>query len=179
MTLPALPEEPTAEALSSFLEDVRVAVREQGWKAEDEVWLSTYSFESLVLYQDLRTMADVALSNEIVTALAGATPLPEASEALGEEHLDTTPTPDPVPVPALPTDSSQLKALTLARTGRHLVAHGPPGTGKSQTIVNLIADALGQNKKVLFVSAKMAALNVVHDRLTKSQTCCMPLSPAC
>lgn len=167
ITLSALPDELAAEALPAFLEDVRVAIREQRWKAEDEVWLSTYSFESLVLYQDLRTMADLALTNEIVAALAGATPLPEGSEALGEEHLDTALTPDTVPVPVLPTDSSQLKALAMARTDRHLVVHGPPGTGKSQTIANLIADALGQNKKVLFVSAKMAALNVVHDRLTK------------
>jgi len=48
--------------------------------------------------------------------------------------------------------------------GNHVV-HGPPGTGKSQTIANLIADALARNKRVLFVSAKMAALNVVYDRL--------------
>src|SRR5206468_8612933 len=108
-----------------------------------------------------------ALCNSVIAALAHAMRLPEASEALGEELLDTMPSPDQVPIPALPTDSSQLKSLTVARAGRHLVIHGPPGTGKSQTIANLIADALGRDKKVLFVSAKMAALNVVHDRLTR------------
>jgi hypothetical protein len=73
--------------------------------------------------------------------------------------------PTTVPIPVLPTDSSQLAALTLSSLGHHVVVHGPPGTGKSQTIANLVADALARNKKVLFVSAKMAALNVVYDRL--------------
>src|SRR5207253_5768313 len=68
-------------------------------------------------------------------------------------------------VPIMETDSTQLAALRLAATGRDLVVHGPPGTGKSQTISNLIADALGRGQKVLFVSAKMAALEVVHRRL--------------
>src|SRR5262249_14677228 len=85
----------------------------------------------------------------------------------GEEALDALPMPDQVPAPVLPTDSSQLAALTTARRGRHIVVHGPPGTGKSQTIANLIADALALGKKVLFVSAKMAALDVVHERLSR------------
>ena len=109
----------------------------------------------------------MAVANDIVIALARAAAPPEGSEALGEEALDSLPCPNRVPIPVLPVDSSQLKALTVARAGRHVVVHGPPGTGKSQTISNLIADALGENKKVLFVSAKMAALNVVHDRLAQ------------
>jgi hypothetical protein len=87
-------------------------------------------------------------------------------EALGEEILTRCRRPIRCRN-VLPTDSSQLKALTLARAGRPLVVHGPPGTGKSQTIANLIADALGRNKRVLFVSAKMAALDVVYDRLKR------------
>jgi len=167
VTLSVLPEEPTPDALDGFLGEIAAAVREHGWTVAPEIWLSTYSFESLVIYQDLRTMAETALGNDIVVALARAAQPPEGSEGLGEEHLDALPIPDRVPVPVLPTDSSQLKALTGARTGGHLVIHGPPGTGKSQTITNLIADALGQKKTVLFVSAKMAALNVVHDRLAQ------------
>lgn len=167
LVLPQIPEGTPPEALQSFVEDVRAAVRDHGWKVEDEVWLSTYTFESLVLYQDFKSMAEAALGNPIVVSLARAAPLPEVSEALGEEALDAAPTPGQVPIPVLATDSSQLKALTQGRAGRHLVVHGPPGTGKSQTISNLIADALGQNKRVLFVSAKMAALDVVHARLAR------------
>jgi len=143
------------------------AVRDLGWRVDEEVWLSTYTFESLVLYNDLKNLVEAALQHPLVIGLARAGSASEPSEALGEEQLDSLPTPEQVPIPVLMTDSSQLKALTLARSGRPLVVHGPPGTGKSQTIANLIADALGQNKRVLFVSAKMAALDVVHDRLKR------------
>ena len=53
------------------------------------------------------------------------------------------------------------------RSGRNLVVQGPPGTGKSQTITNIIAAAVKDGKRVLFLAEKMAALSVVHDRLVK------------
>jgi very-short-patch-repair endonuclease len=162
--LPQILDEPDESSLSPFLEAARDRVREQRWDVTEEIWLSTFSFESLVIYQDLEKMADIATTNRIVAALARARSVAEQSERLGED-LDGLPTPEVVPVPVFPTDSSQMEALACAAAGRNLVAHGPPGTGKSQTISNLIADALGRNKKVLFVSAKMAALNVVYERL--------------
>ncbi|ABS27859.1 DUF3320 domain-containing protein [Anaeromyxobacter sp. Fw109-5] len=66
-------------------------------------------------------------------------------------------------------DSSQLRAIAAVAAGHDLVIHGPPGTGKSQTITNLIADAIGAGKRVLFVSEKMAALEVVHRRLVDAR----------
>lgn len=65
-------------------------------------------------------------------------------------------------------DSSQHSALIDAIAGKNLVIEGPPGTGKSQTITNLIAAFINNDKKVLFVAEKMAALNVVKDRLDKA-----------
>ena len=65
-------------------------------------------------------------------------------------------------------DSSQHSALIDAINGKNMVIEGPPGTGKSQTITNLIAAALSQNKKVLFVAEKLAALQVVKHRLDKA-----------
>jgi very-short-patch-repair endonuclease len=162
--LPELVEDPDATSLTRLLRDVRELVREQHWDVTDEVWLSTFSFESLVIYRDLKALADVAVDHQVVATLARAVPAVGASEALGDD-LDSTSPSSGVPIPVLSTDSSQLAALTVAATGRHVVVHGPPGTGKSQTIANLIADALSNNRKVLFVSAKMAALNVVHGRL--------------
>lgn len=161
---PELPGEISPKTLHVFLDTVQQAVREQRWEVTPEVWLSTFSFESLVIYQDLSAMGDVAASNRIVATLARAVEVSEKSEALPND-LDSLPSPGVTPIPVLPTDSSQLEALTSAASGRHVVVHGPPGTGKSQTIANLIATALAGNKKVLFVSAKMAALSVVHDRL--------------
>ena len=65
----------------------------------------------------------------------------------------------------LPADASQLHAIQAACAGESFVLHGPPGTGKSQTITSLIANALAQGKSVLFVAEKMAALEVVQKRL--------------
>ena len=62
-------------------------------------------------------------------------------------------------------DSSQTLAIEEVRRGRNLVIQGPPGTGKSQTITNIIASAVAEGKKVLFVSEKMAALEVVQRRM--------------
>jgi very-short-patch-repair endonuclease len=162
--LPDINTEPDAGSLSGFVARVAEAVREHRWIVNEDVWLSTFSFESLVIYNDLKILADEAALNIIVTALAHASPLPEGSEALGD-NLDELQTPAVVPVPIIPADSSQLEAMTYAASDQSVVIHGPPGTGKSQTISNLIADALGRNKTVLFVSAKMAALNVVYQRL--------------
>src|SRR5262249_38631809 len=65
-------------------------------------------------------------------------------------------------------DSSQLRAIVAVSKGHPLVLEGPPGTGKSQTITNLIAQVLSENKSVLFVAEKMAALQVVYRRLVES-----------
>jgi hypothetical protein len=65
-------------------------------------------------------------------------------------------------------DSSQHSALVDAIKGENLVIEGPPGTGKSQTITNLIAAALAHGKRVLFVAEKLAALEVVKRRLDKA-----------
>src|SRR5262249_27801807 len=74
----------------------------------------------------------------------------------------------------LDADSSQAIAIAEAAAGRTMVVKGPPGTGKSQTITNIIAAAAEQGKKVLFVAEKMAALEGVHRRL--KQTGLGPLS---
>lgn len=159
-------QELTVESLKLFLTKVKACVKEQGWMIEETSYLSTFSFESLVIYQDLQTMIETAQVNPLIAALANARALTEISEGLGDE-IDNLEMPKIVPIPVMTADASQLEALTMAKSGKHLVIKGPPGTGKSQTITNLIADAIGEGKKVLFVSAKMAALNVVHDRLSK------------
>lgn len=64
-------------------------------------------------------------------------------------------------------DSSQQDAILLAKSGASFVLQGPPGTGKSQTITNIIAELIADGKKVLFVSEKVAALEVVYKRLTQ------------
>ena len=168
--LPSFSEDPlkelSIESLKKFYIEVQKSVNEQRWKVEEKSWLSTFSFASLVIYKDLETMAELAYANPLIAALSKARSITEGSESLNEP-LDSLDVPKIVPIPVMPADASQLESLTIAQNGKHLVIKGPPGTGKSQTIANLIAEAIGKGKKVLFVSAKMAALNVVHDRLSK------------
>ena len=166
VSLPELPDDPTLNCLNEYLDNVQRAVKDQRWSVTPEVWLSTFSFESLVLYRDLKEMTDIAINHPVVAALARASVVEGASDEINGS-LDDLPSPEKVPIPILPADGSQLEALTYGATGTHVVIHGPPGTGKSQTISNLIADAIGRNKKVLFVSSKMAALNVVYQRLAE------------
>lgn len=80
------------------------------------------------------------------------------------------PIPSPQLDPLLPiaADDSQREAVQLALDGQSFKLEGPPGTGKSQTITNLLASCIAHNKKVLFVAEKQTALNAVKERLDKS-----------
>lgn len=81
-------------------------------------------------------------------------------------QIDEHPVAQTIELP-LDADSSQLSALSDIADGKSLVIEGPPGIGKSQTIANAIANAMEQGKTVLFVAEKLAALEVVHKRLTQ------------
>src|SRR5690606_8793109 len=89
----------------------------------------------------------------------------ETIEGIREEELDDRISYTDVFCP-VSADSSQLAAIIAAARGKNFVLHGPPGTGKSQTITNLIAHCLALGKRVLFVAEKRAALEVVHRRLS-------------
>lgn len=157
-------EEFEFDKIDSFLESINKLIEVQGWKITKRAWFGIFSFESLAIYQDLKLLDAEARENPLVQAVAQIGG--EAIESLRlDDRLDEMETPQQIPIPVVQADSSQLRAITLASQGANLVIHGPPGTGKSQTITAIIANALGQNKKVLFVSSKMAALNVVHARL--------------
>ncbi len=167
LELPELPEDLTGDVISDYLEGVGQKVKSQGWSVFKEVWLGRFSFEKYVMYQDLENHREDAWRHPIVAALASAGPLPQPADLPPLERLDDAADPQEV-FPVLDADSSQLEVLIRTRSGQNLVVHGPPGTGKSQTIVNLIAQALRDGKKVLFVSEKMAALEVVHRRLRET-----------
>lgn len=135
------------------------------WVVEpDRIALGFFSFNKLLMYLDLGK-ADVA-DNEIITALFGDGFRESPSSIPGDAHLDSQISPQDAYY-VLDADSSQSLAIHDAARdgGRNLVIQGPPGTGKSQTITNIIAEAVGRGKRVLFVSEKMAALEVVKRRL--------------
>ena len=101
--------------------------------------------------------------HSVLGALLGGSFADSAPSHLPTEKLDERLLPDDS-THIWDADSSQTLALLEAGEGKNLVVQGPPGTGKSQTITNLIADAVASGKRVLFVAEKMAALEVVKRR---------------
>ncbi|MDE6047007.1 MAG: AAA family ATPase, partial [Anaeroplasmataceae bacterium] len=108
------------------------------------------------MFNDLRYQSDVILENQNILKLLGNFDKEEGS-----------PIEEPV-YPVVDADESQLMAIHAASNGESFVLQGPPGTGKSQTITNMIASLIGNGKKVLFVSEKQAALNVVYENLRRA-----------
>ena len=141
------------------------------WRVEvDSIALSFFSFGKFMLYRDLDPATWPAgagpLEHPALEALLGpATGFRDAAPTVGETAFLDTESPAAELHQVLDADSSQLLALLAVHEGRNLVIQGPPGTGKSQTIANLLAEAIGAGKKVLFVAEKMAALEVVKRRL--------------
>lgn len=138
------------------------------WCIRQQMTLALLSFGKLLMYRDLDPKtwpASQSLSkNPLVRELFEGTKTPNIT--LAEEYPIDAPELKPeIPHLIRDADSSQHSALVHALRGQNLVIEGPPGTGKSQTITNLIAASLAKGKTVLFVSEKLAALEVVRRRL--------------
>ncbi len=164
--LPTLPEDLDEFKLYKAFEQIRQVVSGLDWEIIAETYLGLFSFTKLVMYKDLETHIDHARSHPIIATLAGdRSKLPPIPEDLPPpEKLDDLVPPEES-FQVLDADSSQQEAIIAAKRGVSFVLQGPPGTGKSQTITNIIAECLAAGKTVLFVSEKMAALEVVKKRL--------------
>lgn len=140
---------------------LRKAVMDQNrWDIVESAFLGIFSFTQFVMWNDIRNRAEDLRTNKIVRSLIDGR-LSWAAEpmALGDRVREDD------ALLSIPADASQMYAISAAAQGESFVLHGPPGTGKSQTITALIANALAQGKTVLFVAEKMAALSVVQKRL--------------
>ena len=140
-----------------------------GFEMLPSVWLGQFSFTKYLMWKDLTDRLDDILQSPLVRMLVNderdSPPLQQGA-FLPEDRLDDERQPQDLFIPT-DCDSSQLAAVNAAANGLSFVLEGPPGTGKSQTITNIIADALARGRTVLFVSEKIAALSVVHERLKK------------
>jgi hypothetical protein len=155
--------------LDRLLDTVHEAVAAQdGWRVSDSVVLSCFSFATEAIYRDLLDHKDLIAAHPAVRALAAGGPDAAGRgfvfDEIAEHEIDTQAAPELTPV-VLDADSSQRACIAAALAGRSFVMTGPPGTGKSQTIANIVGAALHAGKTVLFVSEKAAALDVVRDRL--------------
>ncbi len=151
----------------------QVTAGEKHWQVlDDDIALGFFSFAKLLMYRDLDPSAwPEARSldrHPILSPLLGQTGAAFADDPpLCREDELIDPLIDPLDMMhVVDADSSQSIVIEEAKRGRNLVIQGPPGTGKSQTIANIIAAAVKNGQRVLFVAEKVAALNVVKDRLS-------------
>lgn len=143
----------------------KAIMAKKGWDIMEFAFLGQFSFSQFIMWNDIRNRSEELRSNKVVSSLiAGQLTWEPQSFAISPTELDRSVLPSDMAVPTS-ADSSQLAAIYAASKGESFVLHGPPGTGKSQTITNMIANALYQGKSVLFVAEKMAALSVVQKRL--------------
>ena len=168
-----LPRDHSGIDLPLIFEIMRRKVRDiAGFEVVEELALSTFSFAKYLMWKDLVDRSDQLRHNRLVKHLIDGS-VETYGEAEGKapiapEEIDRRRLPRELLTP-LPADSSQLAAVLAASEGRDFILVGPPGTGKSQTITNIIAQCLGGGKTVLFVAEKAAALDVVHRRLVATR----------
>lgn len=168
--LDELPTDDSGLDLPRIFRIMREAVREiPGFEVIDnEMVLSTFSFAKYLMWKDITERTDDLRENRLVKHLIDSPELPYPRSGGGAipapRDIDRNFEPRDMFTP-LDADSSQLAAVMAAADGHDAVIIGPPGTGKSQTIANMIAHCLAKGKTVLFVAEKSAALDVVHRRL--------------
>lgn len=166
--LTPLPKDDSGVDVRRIFATIRTLIRNlKGWDVIEESMLGLFSFNKFVMWNDIHSNADKMKENPVISSLMENR----------IKWIDTVPSADARQIDkdsepinfALPVDvdSSQMEAVVESGEGKSFILHGPPGTGKSQTITNMIANALYKGKRVLFVAEKMAALSVVQDRLAK------------
>jgi very-short-patch-repair endonuclease len=150
----------------AFLNNLRGSIEQRGWRVEESFWIARLSFENQPIYEDGIEMLEKGVFDNCIVARAlcgdkeAIKPVESSSENVDEVEKEMLPTP-------LPCDMKQSEAILLAEKGYNLVVHGPPGTGKSQLIANLIARSVETGKRILFVTEKRDAAKVVYERLDK------------
>ena len=164
-----LPRDHSGIDLPLIFQTMRQKMRDvSGFEVVEELALSTFSFAKYLMWKDLVDRSDQLRRNRLVKHLIdGAEESygdPNGGTPIAPGEIDRRRLPQDFLIP-MPADSSQLAAVLTASEGRDFILVGPPGTGKSQTITNIIAQCLGEGKTVLFVAEKAAALDVVHRRL--------------
>lgn len=149
--------------IHEYVEYLRKIIQNyKNWEIQYDVYLDIFSYQKFIMFEDISNNVDLVKSNPLIRAYVG-----DSNALLGDlQEIPREVFQDSTDIEVLPADSSQKRAIELAKAGVTFVLQGPPGTGKSQTICNMIMSLIEDNKKVLFVSQKKAALDVVLKRLT-------------
>ena len=156
------------DSITDYLDNLNSSVSKNKWEVVAKTDISLLSFLKINMYEDLDKNQNKIKAHPILRGLSGdrsqIKTLPAEFNNYDHDRkiraIDTFQVVD--------ADSSQQDAILYSKKGVSFVLQGPPGTGKSQTITNIIAESLAEGKRVLFVSEKMAALEVVHKRLSQA-----------
>ncbi len=153
-------------ALSALAYMKEISSSKAGWSVEETCFLGVFSFTKYVMWNDIHAHREVLSTHPVLQSLIEGRLLTEPFDKVDARSLDSNLNPNDLCLP-LDYDSSQLEAVAESDKGSSFIICGPPGTGKSQTISNIIANALFKGRRVLFVAEKKAALEVVQRRLEK------------
>ena len=161
--LDPLPADESGVNVKLIYSIIRHCIKNQRkWDVEEQAILGIFSFNKFIMWNDIHNNAPKLVQNKIVSSLInGKIEWDAVTEEMDATYLDRQLSPADIVLPII-ADSSQLEAIYEAVHDKTFILHGPPGTGKSQTITNIIANALYKGKRVLFVAEKMAALSVVQ-----------------
>ena len=135
----------------------------KGWAVYEDIYLAQFTFARYAMWADVKKNISEYRKNPLIASLLANANKMTSNKLSGIKEDDGEPCEIITP---LPCDSTQYEAVAESAKGTTFVLHGPPGTGKSQTITNIIANAVYNGKRVLFVAEKQAALQVVKKRLT-------------
>lgn len=152
------------ESFEEYLSKIENIINKLDWSILKECKIGIFSFAKLNMHRDLKENAEKILENDNIKIMLGEKC--DTCENYVEDEEDNENLLVDLNT-VVDADSSQLDAIKMVKSGRSFVLKGPPGTGKSQTITNIIAQCLYDDKKVLFVSEKLSALNVVYDKIKK------------
>lgn len=170
LTLPFINDEETIEV---YFKRLKALIRNySGWEIEHQSHVGFFSFTKLRMYEDLNSSNwpdDKALEdNVLIQSILEGSQKSEGEAIYGDNEVhDEHKAAHKIPL-VMEADSSQHTAILKVAEGLNTVIEGPPGTGKSQTITNIIGNAIYSGKSVLFVSEKQAALNVVKENLERA-----------
>lgn len=161
-----IPDAGSAPDYQKVIDSFRLlTLSKPGWQFAFDTCLGIFSFAKFVMWNDIRTNSERMRKSSLVESLLqkrkdDALVVPDSNAH--DMDIDTQPAELALPLDA---DSSQIEAVADASAGKSFLLYGPPGTGKSQTITNIIANAIYHGQQVLFVAQKRAALEVVQERL--------------
>jgi MoxR-like ATPase len=157
-----LPQDASGVDVKAVIETVKAAIEGlEGWDVVNTVLLGLFSFSRFVMWNDMHANRNKIAENDLVKSLYSGAATPEILE------IDRSDAEEEDVFLPLTADSSQINAIKAATHDETFVLHGPPGTGKSQTITSMIADGIANGRTILFAAEKKVALDVVYSRLEK------------